>query len=273
MGDALGDGITNALPAHTIYLDAFFMDKYETTQELWNSVANYAKNQGYNFTGPWAGEAKAINHPVHSTSWFDAVKWCNARSQYEGRTPVYYDDSAFVAVYKTGDKVPYVKWTAQGYRLPTEAEWEYAARGGVTNHLRFSWGNTITHAQANYCSVIGCSYDISETRGYHPTYNDGIQPYTSPVGSFAPNAYGLYDMAGNTGEWCWDFYAEGYSSGGANNPHGPDSGLYRVKKGGSWVTGSGNVRPASRLYDAPDSPSFKATGFRTVMANHLQLVR
>jgi formylglycine-generating enzyme required for sulfatase activity len=267
MGDALGEGIPNARPSHSVFVDAFFMDKYEVTLELWNSVAVYAVNQGYQFTGAWAGEAKALNHPVHTISWFDALKWCNARSQFEGRPPVYYADSACKTIYKTSDQTPYVKWDVPGYRLPTEAEWEYAARGGMSDK-KFSWGNTITHTQANYASEISSSYDLSETRGYHPAYNDGIQPYTSPVGSFPPNEYGLYDMAGNIWEWCWDWYAESYSSSATNNPHGPDSGSYRVRRGGCWLIGGDSLRLACRGYISPAKDFFRVSGFRTVMPNH-----
>ena len=272
MGDISGDGIAYAMPIRTTSLGAFYMDKYEVTKGLWDTVASLAVSQGYHFTGKEAGKAKAINHPVHSTSWFDAIKWCNARSQLEGRTPVYYTDAALRSVYKSSDIVPYVKWDAQGYRLPTEAEWEYAARGGVTG-LRFSWGDTITHNQANYSSVVGYWYDISATRAYHPAYIDEIQPYTSPVGSFAPNAYGLYEMAGNMWEWCWDWYGDTHEPGTVNNPHGtdnphaPEPGSFRVRKGGSWSTYAGNLRSADRHYDHPSNSSELNAGFRTVLPN------
>jgi formylglycine-generating enzyme required for sulfatase activity len=192
--------------AYSLTVDSFYMDRYEVNKALWDEVRTWAAANGY--TDLPAGGGKAANHPVQTVSWYDCVKWCNARSQKAGRTPVYYTDAGMTQVYKTG-AVLYtcVKTSANGYRLPSEVQWEYAARGGVANR-RFPWGDTDTihHARANYYSSISYSYDTSPTRGHHPTYNDETQPYTSPVGAFAANGYGLYDMAGNVWEWCYDWY-------------------------------------------------------------------
>ena len=236
MGNCMNpnEGYLDELPLHTVYVSAFYMDKYLVTKALWDDVYTWAVTHGYSFN--FAGPGKAANHPVQTIGWYDAVKWCNARSEREGRTPAYYTDAALSAAYKTGQVPPYVRWNA-GYRLPTEAEWEKAARGGLSGH-RFPLGDTISHSQANYYSYWESghsyySYDVDPTEGYHPTFNDGVDPYTSPVDYFAPNGYGLCDMAGNVWEWCWDWYG-GYSSGSQTNPRGPATGSSRVVRGGGW---------------------------------------
>jgi formylglycine-generating enzyme required for sulfatase activity len=157
-------------------------------------------------------------------------------------------------VYKTGwvdVSNDQVLWTANGYRLPTEAEWEKAARGGLQAR-RFPWGDTITHSLANYYSERGYTYDASPTGEYHPTYQAGDFPYTSPVGSFAPNAYGLYDMADNVSEWCWDWYDFDYfTSSPTANPLGPVSGSYRICRGGWWRDNADVCRVSNRVRRVP----------------------
>jgi formylglycine-generating enzyme required for sulfatase activity len=221
---------------------SFYMDRYEVTKALWDEVKNWSGGNGYNYN--YAGESKAANHPVHTVSWCDCVKWCNARSQKDGRTPVYYTDATMTQVFKTGwlDD-PYVKSTANGYRLPSDVQWEYAARGGVAS-LRFPWGDMIDHDRANY---------YNPTRGYHPAYNDGVMPYTSPVGSFAPNGYGLYDMAGNVSELCYDWY---YGTS-CSYPS-------RVERGGSWSTDANYCKVCVRAPNFyPATGNF--IGFRTCL--------
>jgi formylglycine-generating enzyme required for sulfatase activity len=231
MGDNL-DGLSNA-PVHVVNVSAFYMGEKEVTKAQWDAVRIWALLNGY--TDLPAGEGKAADHPVQNVSWYNVAKWCNALSEQEGKMPCYYTDYEQATVYRTGDQDIFndmVKWTANGYRLPTEAEWEKATRGGLVGQ-RFPWGDTISHSQANYYSDSSYSYDVGPTREYHPTYNDGIAPYSSPVGSFAANGYGVFDMAGNVREWCWDFYEADYASSVGTDPKGPN-GNVRVIRGGSW---------------------------------------
>src|SRR5207302_50350 len=131
------------------------------------------------YTNQSAGAGKNANHPVQQISWFDAVQWCNARSRKQGLTACYYTDAGLTALYKTNQSAPYVNWGANGYRLPTEAEWEKAARGGVVGSTnRFPWASppTITHSRANYYAYAAGSfylYDVNPTTGYTPPYNVG----------------------------------------------------------------------------------------------------
>ena len=268
MGDPFNEGGADELPVHTVDVDGFYMEKTEVPWALWQEVRTWATNNGYAIH---AAGGKGTNYPAHSVSWHDAVKWCNARSEKEGLTPCYYTNLALTAVYrsKTNNTITssYVKWEANGYRLPTEAEWEKAARGGAVG-TRFPWSdtNTITHFRANYRSSIDSDYDVSSTRGYHPDYVDGSSPalYTSPVGSFAPNDYGLYDMVGNVKEWCWDRYSTNYySDSPATNPQGPSTGSMRVVRGGSWGTYANDLRNSARADDTPIVSSFHQ-GFRCV---------
>jgi len=260
------DGDTNELPVHGVNVSAFYMDKYEVSKALWDEVATWAAANGYDInTGSASG--KAANHPVYNVTWHEAVKWSNARSQKESLTPCY---TVSGAVMKTGASDPDCNFLASGYRVPTEAEWEKAARGGVSGK-RFPWGDTISHSQANYYNSSGIyfyAYDVSLTSGYHPTYETGSQPYSSPVGSFPPNAYGLYDMVGNMNEWCWDWYSSSYyASSPSSDPRGVSSGSRRVFRGGSWYGFAFTTRTASRSDVAIGSDGVKDLGFRCVRSS------
>jgi alpha-tubulin suppressor-like RCC1 family protein/PKD repeat protein len=263
MGNCMdpSEGYSTELPLHTVYVSAFYMDKYLVTKALWGTVYQWAISHGYSFDYP--GSGKAANHPVPSIDWDDCVKWCNARSEQEGRVPAYYTDGGLSVRYRAGHVAPYVNWSS-GYRLPTEAEWEKGARGGLSGQ-RFPWGDTIDWSHANYNANVAGSYayDINPTGGLDPVFNDGVYPYTSPVGYFAPNGYGLYDMAGNVWEWCWD-WCGAYSSGSQTDARGPTSGSLRVCRGGSWVCTAFCCRAAGRNgYD----PTFRNDfgGFRSVL--------
>ncbi len=270
-----GEGNGWELPLRTVYVSAFYLDRYEVTKVLWDSVYQWATNRPvglrYSFDNPgfWyngVNFSKGQNHPVHIINWYDCVKWCNARSEQEGRVPAYYTDAGLTAVYRTGQvdvANSWVQWNG-GYRLPTEAEWEKAARGGASGR-RFPWSDTdtIQHSRANYNSSSSYVYDTSPTRGYHPTFATGSFPYTSPVGYFAANGYGLYDMAGNVWEWCWDWYGA-YSAGSQTDPRGLGSGSIRVLRGGSWCRNAIGCRTAFRSFDYPASRSI-SMGFRSVL--------
>jgi formylglycine-generating enzyme required for sulfatase activity len=264
MGDAL-DAELPAQPIHTVYVSGFYMDKNLVTKALWDDVYQWALAHGYSFDN--AGMGKAATHPVQTLTWYDVTKWCNARSEKEGLTPAYYTNAAQKGVYRN-DQIDlqndWVKWSV-GYRLPTEAEWEKAARGGLSEH-RFPWGDTISHSEANYCNDITYVYDVSPTRGFHPLYNDGVFPYTSPVGSFAPNGYGLYDMAGNVFQWCWDGWDD-YASQPATDPRGNPSnnGMDRLFRGGSWFNNAWYSRTSNREHIFSNY-RFDVFGFRTVIS-------
>ena len=232
MGDSFGEGDSDERPVHTVHVNAFYMDKFEVTKALWDEVAAWAERNGYDIK-PADGAGKAPNHPVYNVSWYEAVKWANARSEREGLTPCYYTDATHRTVYRTGVldlSSDCVKWTASGYRLPTEAEWEKAARGELVG-ARYPWGNEIDCTKATYYECF---------------------PSTTPVGSYPPNGYGLYDMAGNVWEWVWDWYDSGYyAKSPGTDPRGPASGSNRVERGGSWNSDANSCRVANRSSCSP----------------------
>ncbi|MFC1452845.1 SUMF1/EgtB/PvdO family nonheme iron enzyme [Verrucomicrobiota bacterium] len=244
---------------YSLTVGSFYMDRCEVTKAKWDEVGSWADDHGYDI-GPADGSGKAPDHPVLEVSWYECAKWCNARTEYEnarqgaGRSVAYYTDSAQGTVYRTGQidiEDDCVDWS-NGYRLPTSEEWEYAARGGAAGN-RFPWGgDTISHSQANYYADNYSDYDLS-SGGCHPDYDEGEHPYTSPVGSFEAgrNAYGLYDIAGNVWEWCWDW-------------HPCHEASYRVIRGGSWGYAAYYCRVAGRYGSYPDRSSSNI-GFRAVL--------
>ncbi|MCL2805461.1 MAG: SUMF1/EgtB/PvdO family nonheme iron enzyme [Treponema sp.] len=186
-----------------VTVNSFYMGKYQVTQKEYQEVMG---------TNP--SHFKGDNLPVETVSWFNAVEYCNKLSQREGLTPAYTVN---------GENVTW-NINANGYRLPTEAEWEYACRAGTT---------TAYNTGAN----------ISDSTGW---YRDNSNSRTHPVGHKRANAWGLFDMHGNVWEWCWDWYGT-YPSGAQNNPTGAVSGSYRVLRGGSWYDSATNTRSAYRL--------------------------
>jgi alpha-L-fucosidase len=287
MGDSKRHGYGDERPVHTVTLDSFYMGKYEVTNGQYCQYLNSTLGQGlitvtsgvvyqagsgtsypycdtsssnsdsqvtYSngvFTVRTKGVRNMSNDPMVLVSWYGSVAYCNWRSLQQDKQPCY-DVSTWSC-----------DFSRNGYRLPTESEWEYAARGGLSGK-RFPWGDTISHSQANYYSSSSYSYDISPTRSYHPTWNDGKHPYnTSVAGSFPANGYGLYDMTGNVWEWCNDWYGS-YRSHSKSNPKGPTNGSYRVLRGGGWSSLASISRVTFRV---PRSPGTRHStlGFRLSM--------
>jgi formylglycine-generating enzyme required for sulfatase activity len=257
MGDSL-DSETDAIPTVSVSVSAFYMDTNLVSYSQWQSVHSYATSHGFSFAN--AGAGKAANNPVQSVDWYDCVKWCNARSQQAGLIPVYYTDVGLTQIYTNGETTNiFAKWAVSGFRLPTEAEWEKAARGGLIGQ-RFPWGNTISESHADYFGTNTFSYDLGPN-GYNAAFTNGFTPYTSPVGYFAPNGFGLYDITGNVHEWCWDWYGTPYTGG--SDPSGPGIGTNRVWRGGSWFNDASYARCAARNFSIPSRVA-SGIGFRCV---------
>jgi len=298
MGDAMAEGDGQELPVHSVFVSAMYVDRYavdntkmaEALQWAYDHVpplisvdTTAVRNAGGNVrllmdlvppecriawnpaTETFAVKAeRGAGHPCVYVSWFGACAYGNFRSLMEGLTPCY--DFADWSC----------DWSASGYRLPTEAEWEKAARGGPAGH-RFAWSDdeTIQHARANYYSWAGYGYDTSATRGYHPVYAVGGAPWTAPVDAFAPNGYGLCNTIGNVHEWCgdwhnWDYYQAYPTNGWPDDPRGPADGGgggetegYVVMRGGGYSTWAIGTRVFKRDHQLRDSTSFEY-GFRTV---------
>jgi formylglycine-generating enzyme required for sulfatase activity len=208
---------------HQVTVSAFYMGKHEVTQkEYLDTMGSWPE------TAPSGTYGLGDSYPAYNVSWLDAVKYCNKRSEDENLTPAYT---------VSGETVTWNK-SANGYRLPTEAEWEYACRAGTTSP--FNTGDNITTAQANYNGNY--PYNGNPAGEYRAT--------TTVVGTFAANAYGLYDMHGNVFEWCWDWSGD-YESGPLTDPDGAVSGAKRVIRGGSWNYDAGILRSAFRLFLTP----------------------
>lgn len=261
---------TDAKPVYSVYITNFFMEVTEVPAALWSNVYQWATNNGYSFVS--AGSGKGTNYPIQTVNWHDCLKWCNARTEMELGTGAmaccYYTNTDFTLanVYRTGEtniSANCVNWSTNGYRLATESEWEKAALGGLgdAESNRFPWADacTITHSRAAYQSTTSYWYDVSPTRVYHPVYGNA----TAPVGSFSTNGYGLYDLAGNVFEWCWDWWASTYAASSTNNPAGPAAGTVRIIRGGDYHYAAHLCRNAQR-YSSNPTNVYNYLGFRCV---------
>lgn len=261
-GDGSEEGYVDERPKHPCMVEPFLMDRTEITWAQWEEVFAWALMNGYEFGSEYGFHPeRSREHPVCGVSWYDAVKWCNARSEREGLVPVYWVDLEQTQVYRAGQvdlTAGMVRWEADGYRLPTEAEWEWAARGGLAQQ-HFPWPSPGT----NFVRYL----DGSEANywGSDDPWESEADCATSPVGYFASQAamaghmgghgYGLVDIIGNVAEWCWDWYLEDwYADAGSREPNsrGPTWGHGRVLRGGSWISQPKYCRVAARYMSAPD---------------------
>ncbi len=205
----MGDKDQPDAPPHEVSVSAFLMDKYLVTQE------QYQRLMGEN-PSRWKGE----KNPVEQVRWSDAVRFCNKRSEAEGLQPCY-DLKAWTCNFE-----------ATGYRLPTEAEWEYACRAGATTPYFFG----------DNAAKLGEYAWFDKNSGGHPR----------PVGQKQPNAWGLYDMCGNVWEWCNDFYkVDYYRESEPQDPKGPKQGETKVVRGGAWRFKADNCRVGYRYNENP----------------------
>ena len=248
MGDHFAEGNSDELPVHTVTVSDFYMGKYEVTQAEWTE---YMDARSWS-TSYGLGDS----YPAYSVSWYRIIKYCNKRSMAEGLTPCYTinssTDPADWGAVPTSDNATWnaaiCNWSVNGYRLPSEAEWEYAARG---EDIRYS----------------GC-HEETDLKKY-AWYNANNSPSGSkPVGTKLPNQLGLYDMSGNLYEWCWDcygstYYQTCYDQGTVTKPYGPSTGSYRVVRGGYWAVPATECRVAFRSYGYPyDGIAGYVVGFR-----------
>ena len=213
-------------PHENVTISSFIIAKHAVTQSLYQTVTNTNPSQ---FTGN-------SNRPVDSVSWYKAVAFCNAMSDRDGLDRVYTIDGRNVTMDRTKN----------GYRLPTEAEWEFAARGGNAS-------NGYLYSGSNDVNTVGW-------------YGDNSNNTTHAVGLKSDNELGLYDMSGNVGEWCWDWYSFVLDYASQTDPVSPvESGSYRIVRGGSWSFFAKLLRVASRTSTAPGSGD-EYVGFRLVLS-------
>ena len=241
------NGADNEAPVREVSLDSFMIDVCPITNEQfkafikacpqWQKDAGITEYLNTYYLYIWRQNLIFPNgkrdHPAVYMNWYAAAAYCNWRSRIEGFQEAYDEADDFAC-----------NFDVNGYRLPTEAEFEYAARGGLKDAL-YPWGNEIDKSVANYDNLIGDTCDVM---------------------SYAPNGFGLFDMSGNIGHWCQDWYDEAYyKNAPKNNPRGPETGTHKSYRGGSWGNGAELQRVSCRFWQLQVNcnPDF---GFRCVRA-------